>query len=159
MINAQPTFIPLFFDEAETDLWLAIQRIEPEERSSFIKAILRQVLIGNCVEGILVKENQNSASNLPEEGEISKVNDQEIQADLRDDELERTETFSLEALFEVKVPDQDTEQIGEFDVESLREDEPIRPAGFEYMMKHIIGTEEDEAVLKVLQGFLNERGQ
>ncbi|HBW34173.1 hypothetical protein [Desulfosporosinus sp. BICA1-9] len=159
MINAQPAFIPLFFDEAETDLWLAIQQIEPEERSSFIKAILRQVLLGNCVEELLVKENQNSASNLPEDEETSKVNDQEIQADSPDDELERTETFSLEALFEVKVPDQDTEQIGEFDLESLREEKPIRPAGFEYMMKHIIGTEEDEAVLKVLQGMPSEKGQ
>lgn len=147
MIDAQSSFIPLFFDEAETDLWLALQRIEPEERSSFIKASLRQVLLG---------ENASSTG----------LNDKVIPADSSEEELkelkeesESTESFSLEALFEVNVLDQDTEQVVEFDQESLREDKPIRSAGFEYMMKHIIGTEEDEAVLEVLRGFLSKKGQ
>ncbi|KUO78186.1 MAG: hypothetical protein APF81_21405 [Desulfosporosinus sp. BRH_c37] len=145
MIDAQSSFIPLFFDEAETDLWLALQRIEPEERSSFIKASLRQVLLG---------ENASS------------IDDKVIPADSSEEELKElkeesksTESFSLEALFEVNVLDQDTEQVVEFDQESLREDKPIRSAGFEYMMKHIIGTEEDEAVLEVLRGFLSKKGQ
>lgn len=140
MITAQSSFIPLFFDEAETDLWLALQRIEPEARSSYIKGILRQVLIGEDV-----KNNG--------------LDDQEFPADLQEDEFESTESFSLETLFEVNVPDQDTEHVVEFNLESLIEDKPIRSAGFEYMMKHIIGSEEDEAVLEVLRGFPSEKGQ
>lgn len=133
MIAAQSSFISLVFDEAETDLWLALQRIEPEERDAFIKAILRQVLLG---------ENADN-----------RLNYQEIPADLPEEELESTQTFSLAALFEVNLPDQDTEQIVEFNLESLTEAKPIHPPGFEYMMKHIIGTEEDESVLEVLRGF------
>lgn len=158
MINPQPTFIPLFFDEAETDLWLAIQRIAPEERNLLIKTILRQVLLEDSSETILMKENQTLESSLSLE-ENSVENEQDIQEDLPGDEPEKIESFSLEALFEVKVPDQDTEQRVEFDLESLRVDQPIRSAGFEYMMKHIIGTEEDEEVLKVLHSFSIENGR
>ena len=134
MINAQSSFIPLFFDEAEADLWLALQEIEPEERSSFIKAILRQALLGTSAEKLLIKKNHNSESSVLDDIDNLELNDQEIQEDL---------PFSLEALFEVNVPEQDSEHVVE----------PIRSTGLEYMMNHIIGTEDDEVVLKVLQGF------
>jgi hypothetical protein len=150
MINAQSFFIPLFFDEAETDLWFALQRIAPEERSSFIKAILRQVLLTEDAENRELNSRLNSKLNSKLNCEL---NDEEILADLPEDELESTASFSLEALFEVNVSDQDTEQTFVFDLESLRAVEPVRPAGFEYLMKHIIGTEEDEGVLEVLRGF------
>ena len=134
MINAQSSFIPLFFDEAEADLWLALQEIEPEERSSFIKAILRQALLGTSVEKLLIKKNHNSESSELDDIDNLELNDQEIQEDL---------SFSLETLFEVNVPEQDSKRVVE----------PIRSTGLEYMMNHIIGTEEDEVVLKVLHGF------
>ena len=40
----------------------------------------------------------------------------------------------------------------EFKLESLQVDTPLPSTGFEYMMKHIIGIEEDEVVLKILRG-------
>ncbi|KJR48831.1 hypothetical protein UF75_0718 [Desulfosporosinus sp. I2] len=138
MINAQSSFIPLFFDEAETDLWLALQEIEPEERSSFIKAILRKALLGTSADMLLIKKNQNSESSVLDDTDNMELNEPEIQEDL---------PFSLEALFEVNVPEQDSERVVE----------PIRSTGLEYMMKHIIGTEDDEVVLKVLQGFPSDR--
>lgn len=134
MINAQSSFIPLFFDEAEADLWSALQEIEPEERSSFIKAILRQALLGTAVEKLLITKNHNSESSVLDDIDNLELNDQEIHEDL---------PFSLETLFEVNVPEQD----------SKRDVEPIRSTGLEYMMNHIIGTEDDEVVLEALQGF------
>ena len=139
MINAQSSFIPLFFDEAEADLWLALQEIEPEERSSFIKAILRQALLGTSVEKLLIKKNHNSESSELDDIDNLELNDQE----LNDQEIQEDLSFSLETLFEVNVPEQDSKRVVE----------PIRSTGLEYMMNHIIGTEEDEVVLKVLHGF------
>ena len=139
MINAQSSFIPLFFDEAEADLWLALQEIEPEERSSFIKAILRQALLGTSVEKLLIKKNHNSESSELDDIDNLELNDQE----LNDQEIQEDLPFSLETLFEVNVPEQDSKRVVE----------PIRSTGLEYMMNHIIGTEEDEVVLKVLHGF------
>lgn len=147
MINAQSSFIPLFFDEAETDLWLALQQIEPEGRSSFIKSILRQALLGDRPVELIMKEKPKSESDLLVEKEKSGLSDKELSEDFPEDGLESIEFFSLEALFEVTVPEQDK-----------KENQAIRSTGFEYMMKHIIGTEEDEAVLEVLRGFPSEKG-
>lgn len=147
MINAQSSFIPLFFDEAETDLWLALQQIEPEGRSSFIKSILRQALLGDRPVELIMKEKPKSESDLLVEKEKSGLSDKELSEDFPEDGLESIELFSLEALFEVTVPEQDK-----------KENQAIRSTGFEYMMKHIIGTEEDEAVLEVLRGFPSEKG-
>lgn len=161
MINAQSSFIPLFFDEAETDLWLALQRIEPEKRSSFIKAVLRQVLLEEqgADEFILMKETQNSETSASID-EICEVNKEITQVDSTEHELEDLETFSLDSLFEVTDPVPDTkQQLGEYDLESFRENKPIHSAGLEYILNQIIGTEEDEAVLEVLRGFSREKGQ
>lgn len=207
MMLSQSFFIPLYFDEAEADLWLALQQIEPEKRSAFIKATLRQVLLN---------ENGVEAPNI-----------HSLKDDIEEDDIEEDETFSLGALFtEVHVLDPDAEYVGladhkegtptshsvpwdyllntvigveedeaviaainhvvhsevqaekpdnlpmkmnrsehpvdepdgqlerveeqEFDFESLRVDTHIPPTGYEYMMKHIIGIEEDEVVLKLL---------
>lgn len=162
MINAQPSFIPLFFDEAEMDLWIALQRIEPEERSSFIKSILRQALLGDRIEELIMKEKQNPEGDLLVKEENSGLSDKELSADFPEDGLESIESFTLDALFEVIVPAQDKGDVVGSDLESLKESQPkenqaIRSAGFEYMMKHIIGTEEDEAVLKVLRSYPSQK--
>ena len=212
MTLSQSFFIPLYFDEAEAELWLALQRIEPEKRSAFIKTTLRQVLIN--------KDEAEALNTHFLEHNIEEIDNVE--------EIDDLETFSLEALFaEVHVLDLDAEYVGlavhaeakpsslkgpwdyllhtvigveedeaviaafkqtvhsevqeekpdnlpmkiiselpvdepdglldrvgdqEFDVESLRVDTPLPSTGFEYMMKHIIGTEEDEVVLKILRG-------
>lgn len=145
MINAQSSFIPLFFDEAETDLWLALQQIEPEERSSFIKSILRQALLRDRTEELIIKEMQNPESGVPVEAKNSELSDKTLPTDSPEDGLESAGLFSLDVLFEVTIPEQDMDN------------QPIHPTGFEYMMKHIIGTEEDEAVLAVLRGFPSKK--
>jgi hypothetical protein len=213
MTLSQSFFIPLYFDEAEADLWQALQQIEPEKRSTFIKASLRQILL-----------NDNRA-----EASVAHSPQDEPEYANEFEELEELETFSLEDLFaEVHIAEPDAENVGpadyegvkptspklpwdyllqtvigveqdetviaaikqavqtevqeeksdtlpikinhseqppdepdeqgdsladqEFDIESLRVDVLIAPTGFEYMMKHIIGTEEDESVLKILRG-------
>lgn len=157
MINAQSSFIPLFFDETEADLWLALQQIEPVERSSFIKSILRQELLGDSSKDLLMKEKQNLQNLVLVEEETSELSDNVLLADLPEGGFEDVGSFSLDALFEVTISEQDNGHVVEFDLESLIENQPIHSAGFEYMMEHIIGTEEDEAVLEVLRGFPSEK--
>ncbi|MDR3585107.1 MAG: hypothetical protein P4L59_07255 [Desulfosporosinus sp.] len=158
MTLSQAFFIPLYFDETEADLWLALQEIEPEKRTAFIKASLRQVLL---------QENET---------EIPLGT-----ADFLQEESAEVETFSLEALFSKEVkptPPQkpwdhllqtmlgieedivveeqniqlDSVENQEFKLELLQVETSLPSTGFEYMMKHIIGIEDDEAVLKILRG-------
>jgi len=151
MMTSQPLFIPLYIDETEADLWLALQRIEPEKRSFFIKETLKQVLLGT------------------DSGEVCSLPQDKVSADIREiqfdgnypdgvaqveevliDPVEQIETFSLDDLFsQTYVPHTDEEPI----IVTEHEEEmliPNRSPGFEYLMKHIIGTEDDEAVLSVL---------
>ncbi|MDP4125523.1 MAG: hypothetical protein Q8912_01045 [Bacillota bacterium] len=137
MIFAQSSFIPLYFAEEEADLWQALQRIEPEKRSSFIKGILRQVLINenNPPPQDMLSEDTRESSAYHQEETIIKSPDE-----VPEDDQQEFEQFSLESLFtEVLVPESDM-------------DYPLPSKGYDYMMKHIIGTEEDEEVLKILQG-------
>lgn len=140
MMIPQAFFIPLYFDEEEADLWQALQRIEPEKRSSFIKETLRQVLLSdNNIMSLRVtmdhefKENQNESFGAnpknPDE-------DQEIDQEINHNEVD---PLSLEALF------------SEVPVSAPKVSHPLSN-GYQYMMKHIIGTEEDEEVLNFLQG-------
>ena len=80
MTLSQAFFIPLYFDETEADLWQALQEIEPEKRTAFIKATLRQVLL---------QENET---------EIPLGT-----ADILQEESTEVEMFSLEALFSEKL--------------------------------------------------------
>lgn len=155
MINAHSSYITLFFDEAETDLWLALQRIEPDERSSFIKLILKQVILEKGIDELLMKEKHDCESNVLFE-ENSGLNDKGLSTG-PEDSLDSIQTFSLENLFEVNVPNQDMGQVVEFELKHSKENQPVRSAGFEYIMKHIIGTEEDEVVLEVLRGFPSKK--
>jgi len=158
MTLSQAFFIPLYFDETEADLWLALQQIEPEKRTAFIKATLRQVLI------------QENETEIP----LGTV-------DFLQEESAEVETFSLEALFskevkptsphepwdhllqtmlgieeDIAVEEQniqlDSVENQEFKLESLQVNTSLPSTGFEYMMKHIIGIEDDEVVLKILRG-------
>jgi hypothetical protein len=152
MMLAQVSFIPLYFDEEEADLWQALQRIEPEKRSSFIKETLRQVLLrGNPDKNLDVnqeymkenredpedRENEDQLENLSVDPEVATGVDSEVDSEINPKELE---PFSLEALF------------SESPVSDPKELNNLSSKGYEYMMKHIIGTEEDEEVLKFLQG-------
>jgi len=147
MIPSQSLFIPLYFDEAETDLWLALQQIEPEKRSSFIKETLRQVLLGINEEELF----RHSLHKISED--VLEIHDdgyqsEEVHVEVLKNEVKQPETFSLEDLFvqeDALFSDEKT------DVYKNRE-EVDSISGYEYMMKHIIGTEEDEAVLMILRG-------
>ena len=136
MILSQSSFIPLYFDEDEVDLWQALQKIEPEKRSSFIKETLRQGLLGTLPKDTLKEDAEHD----PEE--IHDNADEVLEEKV---EEEAMETFSLETLFsDAHVPEQSDNL--------LMETTHFPPAGYEYMMKHIIGTEDDESILKLFRG-------
>lgn len=137
MIPSQSSFIPLYFDEDEAELWQALQRIEPEKRSSFIKETLKQGLLRTLPETTLKEDSEH---------DLEETYDDLLEERLEElEEPEKVETFSLEALFsETPVPEQSDNL--------LMETDPLSSTGYEYMMKHIIGTEDDESILKLLRG-------
>lgn len=137
MMPSQSSFIPLYFDEDEAELWQALQRIEPEKRSSFIKETLKQGLLRTLPETTLKEDSEH---------DLEETYDDLLEERLEElEEPEEVETFSLEALFfEAPVPEQSDNV--------LMETDPLSSTGYEYMMKHIIGTEDDESILKLLRG-------
>lgn len=205
--------IELYIDEDEADLWSALQKIEPQMRSTFIKETLRQVLL-NGVEAhkdnpVQSWDEAEKPAELDDNEEVDENEELEEHA-----EHEEFENLSLEALFteerahnpdegmkvpwdyllhtvigveddesvitilkqaahsevQVEKPDNQPFKIDrsenpvdepeeyldrvenqEFDLKSLQVTTPILPLGFEYLMKHIIGKEDDEEVLKILQ--------
>ena len=223
MMASELSSITLYFDESEADLWQGLQRIEPENRSAFVKATLRQVLLGENGEEEICEEITPPDTTTKNNEYVQTINQVDT---LKSEEygvplplvevgvspFDEIQTFSLEALFTgASEPDAeyegfaDPEQtmpnskepwdyllnsvIGEekdlvvinailqaahssenqdeqsddipnkinrselqVDFESLKVDSPVPSTGFEYMMKHIIGTEEDEVVLKFLRG-------
>ena len=145
MISSQPLFIPLYFDETEADLWLALQRVEPEKRSAFIKETLRQALLETNSEEGLGRLPQDKVSEVsPEIHDDCSCLQSETQAEEVLETIDKeTETFSLDDLF----TQTDAHQIDGEPV-LVPESEKVQSiGGFEYMMKFIIGTEEDENVL------------
>lgn len=151
MMTFQPLFIPLYFDETEADLWLALQQIEPEKRSSFVKETLREVLLGTDTE-----ESFRHPLQVTEDmAEIRDDSDyhQEAQAeDVHKFKGEGIETFFLDDLFaQTHAPHLEEEPRILTDHEKAMST-PNQSTGFDYLMKHIIGSEEDEAVLMVLKG-------
>ncbi|HBV86164.1 MAG TPA: hypothetical protein DEF42_05815 [Desulfosporosinus sp.] len=147
MISAQPLFIPLYFDETEADLWLALQRVEPEKRSALIKETLRQALLEtNLEEGLRLPQDKVSEVS-PEIQDACNYLQSETQVEEVLETIDtETETFSLDDLF----TQTDARQVDGEPV-LVPESEKVQSiGGFEYMMKYIIGTEDDENVLKVL---------
>lgn len=200
----QDFFIPLYFDETEADLWLALQPLEPAQRSAFIKATLRQVLLNdNGTEALnshspeedsleseifsletlfaethvavadadYVERADNEAaeptsSRLPWDYLLQTVigveDDEDVIAALKQAihakvQEEKTDKLPMKVDYsEPPVVDEldvqlDRVEEQEFDIESLQVATPISSTGYEYMIKHIIGIEDDEAVLTILQ--------
>lgn len=144
MMPSQPLFIPLYFDEVDADLWLALQQVEPEKRSSFVKEILRRVLVTNREESFHFPLDEISE-------DVQEISDdahqpEEVQEDVLENEGDLSGTFTLEDLFVQKDAPYSDEKLNMTNHEKFNS-----ISGYEYMMKHIIGTEEDEAVLKVLK--------
>ena len=156
MMQSLPSFIHLHFDEADSDLWKGLQQIEPEMRCAFIKEALRLVLqsysagekfltrsIAKNSEEIL--ESHENRAPIGTDGENNEQDSLEKHADSREDDIAKIKTFSLEALF------------AEGHVPELSENKLISAKGYQYMMKTIIGIEDDEAVLKAFQGLSEQR--
>ena len=158
MMESIPTFIPLYFDETESDLWQAIQQIEPEMRSAFIKEALRLVLLSystgekfltrsitkNSEEILEIQEERAPKGTYVDNKEQDSVDNH---PDLLEDDIAEMEPFSLEALF------------AEGNVSDLSENKLLSSKGYQYMMKNIFGLEDDEAVLKVFQGLSEQRNK
>ena len=209
MMVSAPSCIPLYFDESEADLWHALQQIDSVNRNAFIKATLRQVLLGESG-----AEEEFQAEIIPTDP-TDKDSEYEQTINHINTLEKEIETFSLEALFTGESK-RDAESEGfseheqtihhsaaepwdhllnavigeeedlvvidailqtvhsgeeqddlrdeipgkmisselqvEVDFESLKVDSPVPSTSFEYLLKHIIGTEEDEVVLKILRG-------
>ncbi|SHI81344.1 hypothetical protein [Desulfosporosinus lacus] len=151
MMSSQPLFIPLYFDESEADLWIALQQIEPEKRTSFIKETLKQVLIETDREVIVRYPIHKAAEDVLEISDDGHQ-DEETHAEELEKEVEngveRPGPFTLEDLFiQTDHPHSDEKPDN-----MITREEVTSISGYEYMMKHIIGTEEDETVLKILRG-------
>ncbi|MDQ7095375.1 hypothetical protein REC12_17430 [Desulfosporosinus sp. PR] len=134
MIPSLPSAVLLEFNEADFELWRALQQIEPELRGAFIKEALRLVLQSyNIGERYL---SRLGSQGLDEETSESRKNPEPAGSEEIGQELP---DFSIEALFtEDQAPD-------------LAEGDSKLPKGYQYIMKNIIGMEDDEDVLKVLQ--------
>lgn len=150
MMSFEPLFIPLYFDKSvEEDLWLALQQIDPEKRSSFIKETLKQVLVQKEWKDPFNNSHHTLSVDVPEFANMNSLKEElQIDEQVAEPEPEPAIMFSLEELF--------------FTTEgSTSEDKPAGSinsqvstsiSGYEYMMKHIIGIEEDETVLSFLRG-------
>jgi len=177
MIKSLPAFIPLYFEEEESDLWQAIQQIEPEMRSAFIKEAMRLALQSHSVgEKFLTHsstrnlkgdlENQGDRDGIESECENNKQNSMKSHSDSMKNESLEMENFSLEALFaEEHAPELSKSKTGEglplplVEVGDMQLDKLISLQGYQHMMKNIFGTENDEAVLKVLHGLSEQRNK
>ncbi|WP_298200641.1 hypothetical protein [Desulfosporosinus sp.] len=150
-MSSQPLFIPLYFDESEADLWLALQQIEPEKRTSFIKESLKQVLIETNREVLFRNPIYKAAEDVLEISDDGNQDEETHEEELEkevENEVKQSGPFTLEDLF-IQKDDPHSEE--KPDIMITRE-EVTSISGYEYMMKHIIGTEEDETVLKILRG-------
>lgn len=149
---SQPLFIPLYFDENDRDLWLTLQSVDPESRSLFIKETLRQSLLGGGPPEPSLRplgsedKTAVSAEHTPDPGAEAQ---DEVQGEESPSGQELPgESFSLADLFTETTSPGPTEN-----PESKAVQEEIQAlSGFKYVMQHIIGKEDDEAVLKILRG-------
>lgn len=153
---SQPLFIPLYLDEDDRDLWLTLQSVAPESRSLFIKETLRQSLLGGGPPEpslrSLGSEDRTAVSSehTPDPGaEAQDEAQDEVQGEERPSSQEVPgESFSLADLFTETTPPGILENPESKTVQG----ELPALSGFKYVMQHIIGTEDDEAVLKILNG-------
>ncbi|WP_407314394.1 hypothetical protein [Desulfosporosinus sp. SB140] len=144
MMPSLPSSISLNFDETDSELWQVLHQIEPELRSAFIKEALRLMLQSHSIWERFLSRSGTEVSELGEEAPGNRENPAPMRSEQYEDELQ---PFSLEALFtEDQVP-------------GLNERDSKLPKGYQYMMKNIIGLEDDEEVLKVLQGLPNQRAK
>ena len=131
MMLSQSFFIPLYFEEVEADLWQALQQIEPENRSAFIKATLRQVLID---------EDKAEAS----------IDSHSLEDESEEIEEIKIEEFSLEALFaEAHVLDPGADYVGLANYEEVRP--TLQSVPWDYLLNNVIGVEDDEAVIAAIK--------
>ncbi|MCB8814975.1 hypothetical protein [Desulfosporosinus shakirovi] len=154
MMSSQPLFIPLYFDESEADLWLALQQIEPEKRTSFIKETLKQVLIETNREVLFRNPIHKAAEDVLEISDDGYQNEETHAEELEkevENEAEQSGPFTLEDLF-IQTDDPHSDEKDEKPDIMISREEVTSISGYEYMLKHIIGTEEDETVLKILRG-------
>ena len=146
-MKSLPSFIPLYFEEDESDLWQAIQQIDPEMRSTFIKEALRLVIQSLCLGEKFLTHSSSKHLKVV----LEKQEDRDLKGsnhtDSKEDESVEMTNFSLEALFAAG------------DAPDLSENNPTSSQGYQYMMKNIIGIENDEAVLKVIQGLSGQSSE
>ncbi|MFZ3100915.1 MAG: hypothetical protein WA131_08300 [Desulfitobacteriaceae bacterium] len=122
-MNYSQAFISLEFNEEDSDLWGALQLIEPEKRSAFIKGALRCTLVAGLSPDCFYSEG---ASHLIE--------------NLRNNSLAMSksseEEFIQDSLNELAVQENSSSNNNQ--------------APWEHLLYNIIGVEEDEAILNAL---------
>lgn len=149
---SQPLFIPLYFDEDDRDLWLTLQSVAPESRSLFIKETLRQSLLGGGPPEPSLRplgsEDGTAVSSEPTLDPGAEAQDQVQGEESPSSQEVPGESFSLADLFTETTPPGTLENPESKTVQG----EAQALSGFKYVMQHIIGREDDEAVLKILRG-------
>ncbi|WP_148265235.1 hypothetical protein [Desulfosporosinus orientis] len=131
------------------DLWKALQSVDPEMRSAFIKETLKQALLGGDSQEpfnqLLISEDMTA---MPQ-GEIYDSDDETQIDEITSSEADQAETYSLDDLFS-QTSSLEPEENPDINMAAQEEVKPL--PGFEYLMKHIIGMEDDEDILKILKG-------
>lgn len=158
-------FLPLYFEEEDQDLWRVLASIPPENRSGVVKSALRQAFMGETAAESLNHETRNSVSS-DRVNENSFNHDKTNHAHISHDNvncdeqahnngqgsLENDVEFTLEGLF---VPAASAS--AENQQEAVRSDagpaagpkDSLSP--WDNLLYHIIGTEDDEAVIAAIQ--------
>ncbi|MHB8124860.1 MAG: hypothetical protein ACYDEJ_04310 [Desulfitobacteriaceae bacterium] len=144
-MNIVQPFVTLYFDEEDSDIWGALQLIEPEKRNSFIKGALRCVLVAGL----------NPESFYSGTWSLKQKEDQLIHG--HSEELAVQENSVAE---EIRVLETGRENVS-FDLTDLICTEESTSdclvmssnssqAPWEHLLYNVIGVEEDEVVLGAL---------
>lgn len=137
MIPSHP-FVPLYFDEEDAAIWDMLCRVEPEERSSYIKEVLRQTLLNTGEPEQVDTLAMNRGDDVPEQSGTEPVTDMEDTGNQEPDL--NLENFDLNDLFVMKEA-----------ASSGGNPSSSNLAPWENLLVNVIGTEEDETVINVFR--------
>lgn len=147
--------VTLYFDDEDSDLWGALQLIEPEKRSIFIKRALRRTLVAGLSPESFYSERVRSFEE-----------DQGIQSDF--DELARSDNDLVEDARIIGKPPSSMNELFELSELFSNEEKTVESSGlpstskqapWEHLLYNVIGVEEDEAIIQLLRGEENNDDQ
>ncbi|KLU67321.1 hypothetical protein DEAC_c05330 [Desulfosporosinus acididurans] len=149
MITPLPSSILLNFNEADTELWQDLQQIEPDLRNDFIKeALCMMFKCCHAAKRFLPQSAMMRSGDVLQRSESHGIHEHYDSKGIEEDYSQvdsQVDSFSLEALFT------------EGTVLSRSENQSKSSLGYQHLMNNVIGLEDDEEVLKVLQDLSNHK--